>query len=217
MVASVSLQFDTSGRSSGTTHPRRDCVFTHAYILCPLQALFRFGVTTPAVMSSVVVPTLMRGLSDTLPNVRLTAARIADDILKVAAMSSWPPPTGRGNYDVGHGDSSGCGDGEGAMGDGTGVPAEVGSGRRSSQSNTGRDGVSQGGDASSASAASGGDARVDARWGSGLQENAGVGWGCGWAAVETRLEALSKMDPDRDVSYFASQAVKPKWVGDRTR
>lgn len=43
----------------------------------------------------MIVPVLLRGLRDRLPNVRLSAARVADDILSVAAVSSWPPPGGR--------------------------------------------------------------------------------------------------------------------------
>lgn len=136
-------------------------------------------------MSSVVVPVLLRGLRDPLPNVRLSAARVADDILSVAAMSSWPPPGGRRG---------------GSPAGATGPPA-------------GEEG----------SAASGGSGRVegDGNGGDVLARGGGAGsggggewWGCGWEEVESRLEAVSGGDPDRDAAYFATQALKPKWVGD---
>lgn len=163
-----------------------------------LQAAFRLGVTTPAVMSRLVVPALLCGLADSVPNVRLTAARVADDVLSVAAMSSWPPPDGR----------SGSFNGERDIIDaspwGSRMPSEA----------TG-DAVHDG-NASDTVASSGGLGSGSESVGHGSQ-GGGAWWGCGWKKVELKLEALSGRDPDRDVAYFAAQALKPRWKGDVRR
>lgn len=168
--------------------------------LCPpprvpaTQAMFRFGVTTPAVMSSVIVPVLLRGLSDALPNVRLTAARVADDVLTLAVMSSWPPPRGRGGGVLRAGRSRVWDD---ADDENASVSPRVMEGSGGGGGGGGAEGGACGGDASARSRR--------------------AGWGCGWDVVDARLETLSRFDRDRDVAYFATQALKPKWAGDRCR
>ena len=188
-------------------------------------------------MSAVIVPVLLRGLCDRLPNVRLSAARVADDILSVAAISSWPPPGGRsgtavrqgggcaqgggggGGGDAGEGDMAesspdvllplassprvvdGDGDGDGDGGDGGGVDNFVVVNAEPELESRGRGGGSSGG-----GAGDGGGSASGGEW-----------WGCGWEEVERRLELVSASDPDRDASYFATQALKPKWMGDSPR
>lgn len=168
-------------------------------------------------MSSVLVPTLLRGLSDRLPNVRLTAARVADDIVSVAAMSAWPPPEGRSAT----------------------KPAVVESGIRSAVIDpveTRESGGSSGGECFGSEPAVGetrgnGDVvvraagqvdgsvsvSVDGQRGDSGDGGGGRGWGCGWASVETRLEELSRQDGDGDVAFFAKQALKPRWQSDCSR
>ncbi|CAN0012233.1 unnamed protein product [Choristocarpus tenellus] len=102
------------------------------------EAIFRLSLVNPAVLSGVVVPTLIWGLEDRLPNVRLMAARSVDNILTHAAMSEWSHPEGEG-----------------------GTP--------------------------------------------------GWGWACGWEEVQQRLETLQREDSDRDVQYFAGQALRYKY------
>lgn len=164
-----------------------------------LQAAFRLGVTTPAVMSRLVVPALLRGLADSVPNVRLTAARVADDVLSVAAMSSWPPPDGR----------SGSFGGERDIIDacpwGSRMPSEAFG-----------DAVDEG-NVSDTAASSGGLGSGSESVEHGSQGGGEAWWGCGWKNVELKLEALSGRDPDRDVAYFAAQALKPRWKGDVRR
>ncbi len=172
------------------------------------QAAFRLGVTTPAVMSSVLVPVLLRGLGDQLPNVRLTAARVADDILSVAALSSWPPPGGRARgkgqareeemVSGGEGDGGGGGDAERSP-DAALQPAICGGGE-----GDGDGGVDNFVVVTAEAAGGSGGVRGGDWW----------GWGCGWEEVERKLEAVSAGDPDRDAAYFATQALKPKWAGD---
>ncbi|CAM9635875.1 unnamed protein product, partial [Discosporangium mesarthrocarpum] len=58
-------------------------------VLHMAQALFRLGLVNPAVLGGVVVPALMRGLEDRLPNVRLMAAHAADNIMTFVAMLEW--------------------------------------------------------------------------------------------------------------------------------
>lgn len=320
-------------------------------------------------MSSLLVPVILRGLADPLPNVRLTAARVADDILSVAAMSSWPAPGGRRGaaFSGGNGNDTGSGTGcgsivigvtgnegpcnaVGAAGGGVSggvfslenrgfVPAVVecdansvrpargdvnqgqqagvegdnspvatmgagncnsfvdGSGPAAVSSTTtttatgggsclpahddddydsndedgNEDGsYDDGGDYDDAARLSGcidstgGDdektypslaglpkgaapphlqqqqrrqQRLDTSGGSNADKASGSAevmgeeesarcrpgearaewWGCGWEEVELRLEKLSGEDADRDVSYYATQALKPKWVGDARR
>lgn len=161
----------------------------------------------------MIVPVLLRGLSDRLPNVRLSAARVADDILSVAAISSWPPPGGRDGA-ARHGDSAedGCGC------DGVTSP-DVPVALASTPAVVDADGDDDFGDGG------GGDnfvvitaepaAQSEGRGGS--RGGGGEWWGCGWEEVERRLEVVSAQDPDRDASYFATQALKPKWIGDSPR
>lgn len=164
-------------------------------------------------MSAVIVPVLLRGLSDRLPNVRLSAARVADDVLSVAAISSWPPPGGR-NGAVRHGDSAEGGGGGPGGGEIAKSSPDVPSPLRSAS------GVADGGDGAgvdnfvviAAEPAPESRDRGAVRGGGG-----GEWWGCGWEEVERRLELVSAQDPDRDASYFASQALKPKWMGDSPR
>lgn len=152
-------------------------------------------------MSRLVVPALLHGLADSVPNVRLTAARVADDVLSVAAMSSWPPPAGRSGSFHGERDiidaSSWC----------SRMPSEA--------SEASGDAVDDG-NSSDTVASSGGIGSGSESVGHGSQEG-GDWWGCGWKKVELMLEALSGRDPDRDVAYFAAQALKPRWKGDVRR
>lgn len=197
------------------------------------QASFRLGVTTPAVMSSVLVPTLLRGLSDRLQNVRLTAARVADDILSVAAMSEWPPPAGR--------DAATTAAARAAVASAATITSTATPSACENQANNSRNDDQDGstmvwsvrgettpsgafdeahhnGDMDGAVTAARrleNDIRVDA--GGDGRRAGGCGWGCGWADVESRLEFLSREDSDRDVAYFAKQALKPKWATDQQR
>lgn len=162
-----------------------------------LQAAFRLGVTTPAVMSAVIVPVLLRGLCDRLPNVRLSAARVAEDILSVAAISSWPPPGGRSGGSRERGSAGGGGGDRGDIAERSlDVPAVA-------------DGDGDGDGADNFVVIT---AEVAAESGAG--GGGGEWWGCRWEEVERRLELVSAEDPDRDASYFATQAIKPKWMGD---
>lgn len=160
-------------------------------------------------MSAVIVPVLLRGLSDRLPNVRLSAARVADDILSVAAISSWPPPGGR-NGAARHGGGS-AEDGGGCGGvRSPGVPVPLASAPALADGDGGDGG---GGDNFVVITAA--EPAAESRGGR-VRDVGGGGewWGCGWEEVERRLELVSAEDPDRDASYFATQALKPKWMGD---
>ena len=184
-------------------------------------------------MTSVVVPSLLRGLSDPVPNVRLTAARVADDVLAVAAMSSWPAPDGRSRataltHDDHDGDDS-CGDRTAEKGGAAAAafpwaftPAENDSGTdvratavfEAASAPLGSGSGSRADGAEGLSSAGRG-LRHDREPGHGRGNGAkGSWWDCGWQEVELQLEALSGGDPDRDVAYFAAQALKPKWEGD---
>lgn len=170
-------------------------------------------------MSSVIVPTLLRGLSDRLPNVRLTAARVADDIISVAAMSAWPPPGGRSAAAAAAATASpssavGMKGGEqndvdvgSTRGTPLGIPGEA-SRRPPHEVSAGMPGGTRSGDHAEDEPA---DYAVSMKSGAAASS---VGWGCGWARIEMQLEVLSRGDPDRDVAFFANQALKPRWESD---
>lgn len=193
-------------------NPHDSPVFLYIPALPP-QAAFRLGVTTPAVMSSLIVPVLLRGLADPLPNVRLTAGRVTDDVLSVAAMSSWPSPGGRSR---GRCHASGRGDTAATIA--ADEEAETAAITEEGSADIVDGAVDLHGTGDDGDGARAGGDRGEVKDGDDDgHDSGGEWWGCGWEEVELRLEDLSRGDPDRDVAFFAAQALKPKWPGDVRR